>query len=168
MDLSKIPLSIYQDLSKAFDTLQHFTIQSKLDNYDVSGISNDSFKSYFVGRKQNVYFDGVESEKKIDDQCLQVSALGLLLFYFELSEKAISSSIFVTLYKSIALPHFNYCLLVGLMLLNSKYFELQHVVVILLITNPSLNFLICQKQLSVKMYPFNTGYFSPPLQRYVY
>ena len=63
MDMKRTPISIYLDLSKAFDTLDHNILLSKLDHYGISGIANDLFKSYLIERAQYVYFNGIESEK---------------------------------------------------------------------------------------------------------
>ena len=63
MDMKRTSISIYLDLSKTFDTLDHNILSSKLDHYSISGVDNDLFKSYLIGRAQYVYFDEIESDK---------------------------------------------------------------------------------------------------------
>ena len=49
IDNGKIPLSVFLDLSKAFDTLDHSILQ-KLNFYGVSGTSLQWFISYLMNR----------------------------------------------------------------------------------------------------------------------
>ena len=48
----KIPVNIYIDLAKAFDTLQHETLLNKLAYYGVRGKVNDLIRRYLTNRKQ--------------------------------------------------------------------------------------------------------------------
>ena len=54
-------LSLFLDLSKAFDTVNHSILLSKLNFYGITDVENQWFGSYFVKRKQKVYVNGVES-----------------------------------------------------------------------------------------------------------
>ena len=63
MDNFNIPISILIDLSKAFDTLDHNIMLSKLRHYGVTGIELDFFTSYLLGRVQYVEYSGVCSQK---------------------------------------------------------------------------------------------------------
>ena len=51
LDNGKIPVNIYIDLAKAFDTLQHETLLNKLAYYGVRGKVNDLIRSYLTNRK---------------------------------------------------------------------------------------------------------------------
>ena len=50
--------NIYIDLSKAFDTLDHSILFSKLKYYGVTGYSYDLLSSNLTGRSQYVEFSG--------------------------------------------------------------------------------------------------------------
>ena len=52
MDMYNAPTNIYIDLSKAFDTLDHSILLSKLKYYGVTGCSYDLLSSYLTDRSQ--------------------------------------------------------------------------------------------------------------------
>ena len=54
-------VSIFLDLSEAFDTVNHSIWLSKLDLYGKRGNENQWFRSYLSNRKQKVFVNGVES-----------------------------------------------------------------------------------------------------------
>ena len=49
-DAKKIPFSIFSDLFKAFDTLDHNVLLSKLDYYGIKDAALKWFKSYLTNR----------------------------------------------------------------------------------------------------------------------
>ena len=65
MDQGDIPISIFLDLSKAFDTLDHSILLNKLEYCGVKGNASRWFSSYLTGRYQYVDMEGVRSEKLV-------------------------------------------------------------------------------------------------------
>ena len=53
---------LFLDLSKAFDTVDHSILLSKLSYYGIVGLENLWFKSYFQQSRQTVYVHGVFSD----------------------------------------------------------------------------------------------------------
>ena len=78
--------ALFLDLSKAFDTLNHEVLLSKLERYGIRGLCNDWFRSYLLGRtlKANVRTSKHVVTKsdtfKITYGTAQGSCLGPLLF----------------------------------------------------------------------------------------
>ena len=58
LDTGKIPINIYIDLSKAFDTLIHDILLDKMSFYGVSGVAKKLLKSYLTQRQQVVQYNG--------------------------------------------------------------------------------------------------------------
>ena len=65
MDVGKIPVNVYLDLSKTFDTLIHSTLLYKIKHYGIDGLAYKLIKSYLENRKQFVEFNKESSEMKI-------------------------------------------------------------------------------------------------------
>ena len=81
MDNFYVPTCILIDLSKAFDTLEHDIVLSKLRYYGISGVELNFFASYLLERFQYVDYSGVYSKKfPITTVEPQGSVLGPLLF----------------------------------------------------------------------------------------
>ena len=80
-DEGKINMSISLDLKKAFDTVDHKILLSKLREYGVEGTSHSWFTSYLTNREQFCYSDSSTSSKSsIRCGSPQGSCLGPLLF----------------------------------------------------------------------------------------
>jgi len=59
IDNGEFAITLFLDLSKAFDTVNHSILSSKLSYYGIKGLENLWFKSYLQKRRQTVYVNGV-------------------------------------------------------------------------------------------------------------
>ena len=57
IDQNRITAGVFVDLSKAFDTLNHQIVFSKLERYGIRGVVLQWIKSYFENREQFVQYD---------------------------------------------------------------------------------------------------------------
>ena len=62
LDNGNIAISIFIDLKKAFDTVDHRILLRKLYAYGIRGPMLKWIESYLTGRTQYVVFDGEKSE----------------------------------------------------------------------------------------------------------
>lgn len=73
--------SVFLDLEKAFDTIDHEILLSKLKSYDIMGIAKNLFESYLTNHKQVVKVGNELSEQNfITCGVPQKSILGPILF----------------------------------------------------------------------------------------
>ena len=61
LDEGNIGCGIFVDLQKAFDTVEHDILLSKLEHYGIRGLANEWFKSYLSNRNKDVSINGYDS-----------------------------------------------------------------------------------------------------------
>ena len=79
--------AVFLDLSKAFDTVSHSSILSKLPSYGVTNTELKWFTDYLFDRSQVVCYGGVLSNSEVVNRGVpQGSLLGPLLFIIQLND----------------------------------------------------------------------------------
>ena len=95
MNSGDVTISIFLDLSKAFDTLNHDILLDKLSYYGVKETALSFFKSYLSNRKQyEEYLNTTSNFTDIKTGVPQGSILGSLLFIIYINDFPSASTIF--------------------------------------------------------------------------
>ena len=85
-DQHEIAAGVFLDLSKAFDTLNHDILFSKLEHCGIRGVALHWIKSYFNNRKEFVSYNVSSNEQVIKCGVPQSSILGPLLFILYIND----------------------------------------------------------------------------------
>ena len=87
MDRGELTGTIFIDLSKAFDTVSHSALLSKLSAYGICGREKELFSDYLFNRWQYVqYKSSISTNKPVYTGAPQGSILGPLVFIMHFND----------------------------------------------------------------------------------
>ena len=96
LDDGNYVISIFVDLTKAFDTVDHGMLLYKLDRYGIRGYANDFFRTYLTNRVQYTVINGTQSVlNAVTCGVPQGSVLGPLFFALYIN----------AIYESVGMDH---------------------------------------------------------------
>ena len=108
LEKNKYTLGVFIDLSKAFDTVEHFILLKKLELYGIIDRNHGWIKSYLPNRRQLLQINEKEetSLEMISCGVPQCSILGPLLFLLYVNNLKSASNILDPIFLQMTLTYF--------------------------------------------------------------